>query len=217
MFSTHVSLKTIVLSLILILGAGCDRKTGPASPLESKKPNELAPAQSTVFGTKLSELPDEGLVDQSGEPFSFDDLSGKPTIISTIYTSCPMPKMCPLLTSNLGKVQQKLREELDAPADAYRFVLVSFDPENDTPKMMRDYVTERGWSLDNAVLVTGDPETTDALMTKLGIATKREKDDTITHNMRTYLAGSDGTIQYGFRKSGWNPDDVVARFRTLVP
>lgn len=134
---------TALLSAVFIsamLGVvGCDRG-GLEPPSESDaKEFELTARQTQVYGKQLKTLPDEGLKRQGGEPFSFDDLEGTPVLLSAVYTNCPKEKMCPLLTSKVGKTQQQLLDESEIGPGDFRVVLFSFDPERDTPDALKSY------------------------------------------------------------------------------
>jgi len=206
----------ITLLLALAVAAGCDRG-GPQPPSESgAKKLELTEVQTQVYGTKLNTLPDRGLKRSGGESFSFDRQIGAPVLLSAVYTNCPMEKMCPLLTSKIAKVQQRVLESSDIEAGDFRVVLFTFDPERDTPEALEAYATERGVSAENASFVSGDATTVSEVMEAIEIATKDVEDGEITHNMRTYIADADGRIFSGFRQAKWNPDDVADRLRSAI-
>lgn len=64
--------------------------------------------------------------------------SDKLTVISFIYVSCDDINGCPLSTFVMHSVKQRLREHPDFAAKV-RLLSISFDPENDTPAVMRAY------------------------------------------------------------------------------
>ncbi|MEE4360434.1 MAG: SCO family protein [Pseudomonadales bacterium] len=76
------------------------------------------------------------LVDERGEPFTQDDLVGHWTFAYFGFTHCP--DICPVTLSVMGNA---LRELGDAGvADAFTGMLVSVDPERDTPEVLANYV-----------------------------------------------------------------------------
>lgn len=213
---SHI-IRFLVLSMTLAAFAatGCERETQPASESEAKK-LELTKVQTQVYGKKLASLPDDGLRRQGDEPFSFDDLQGTPVILAAIYTNCPMEKMCPLLTQKVGQVQQKLLEDSEIGPDDFHVVLLTFDPERDSPDDVKAYAEERGVTAENADFVSGEPEAISKLTEAIEIAATQEEGGEFNHNMRTYLTDADGRIYSGFRQAKWNPDDVVDRFRPAL-
>ena len=75
-----------------------------------------------------------GLNETNGRPFVLEDQRGKVTLISFGYTNCP--DECPLTMANL-----KLAVEmLGSDADRTTVVLVTTDPERDTPDVLRTFL-----------------------------------------------------------------------------
>jgi protein SCO1/2 len=179
---------------------------------------ELTPVQTRVLGMDFSALPDEGLIDQDGDAFSFESLfkSGKkPAVVTEIYTSCPMPDMCPMLMSKVARAQSQLTEQGVALGD-YSIIVLSLDPARDTPEAMRKYAEAHGIELANAHLVTGDKATLDRIMKAMEVGIRQLPDGTFMHSMRTYVVGADGKVKNGFRQSGWNPEHLAERLKAQI-
>ncbi|NVN92317.1 MAG: SCO family protein [Desulfuromonadales bacterium] len=103
--------------------------------------------------------PDVVLVNQNGEKVHFVDLvqSGKPVIVDFIYSACA--GVCPALSAGYANLQKKLGPE----SNNVHLVSISIDPENDTPKVMREflkrYQAKPGWDF-----LTGSRDDIDKLM-----------------------------------------------------
>ncbi len=96
----------------------------------------------------------------------YDDLiKGKIVTINFFYAKCP--DVCPLLTSNLVKVQELLGDQVGRQVFMYTF---SLKPAEDTPKAMKEYAEKHGvkpgWTF-----LTGKPEDLELLRRKLGFTT----------------------------------------------
>jgi protein SCO1/2 len=76
------------------------------------------------------------LTDTSGKPVSLDLFRGEPVLISMFYGSCP--QACPLLITRMKMLEAKLTPAARAQL---RVVLVSFDPERDTPEKLKQLLT----------------------------------------------------------------------------
>lgn len=199
---------------VLAAGLGCDGPTAPTTEKQAYR-GELTARQTQVFGKRLTDLAEKGLVSQNDGAFRWKDVTGKPLILSAIYTNCPMEKMCPMVTSKIGDVQQRMFEKAGwKPAD-FRVVFVTFDPERDTPSKLREYVRSRGVSMENTAVVSGDSDTIASVMEGIEVGTKEAGDGTFTHNLRTYVVAPSGEVRFGFRKTGWRPRDVAARLKSL--
>ncbi len=76
------------------------------------------------------------LVDESGQPFTLENLQGHWSLLFFGYTYCP--DICPTTMADLKKLKTMLA---DTPwADDTQIVLVSVDPARDTPPQMARYV-----------------------------------------------------------------------------
>ena len=82
-------------------------------------------------------LDDFKLVHHGGQPFTRADFQGKWTFLYFGYTYCP--DVCPLTLVELDRLQKRLAEQ-GADGDT-AYVLVSVDPQRDTPERLREYVT----------------------------------------------------------------------------
>ncbi len=127
----------------------------PSSPIVCAAVLVLA---STLAGCREEEplpemlpLGEFALLDQEGRPFGLDDLRGKVSVVSFIFTSCP--DICPVLTSQMANLHRRVHD------DDVRFVSVSVDPAQDTPARLREYAGQfradpSRWSF----LTTDQPE-----------------------------------------------------------
>ncbi len=80
--------------------------------------------------------PDVVLVNQDGRKVRFKELmaSSKPVVLDFIYGTCTT--ICPVLSAGYSNLQQKFGTD----SAKVQLVSVSIDPENDTPKVMREYL-----------------------------------------------------------------------------
>ena len=111
---------------------------------------------------------DPVLVDQDGrEQRLFTDLlAGKTVVVlHAMFIHCETD--CPLTAATLQKVQEHLGERLGRDA---RILSITLDPEHDTPAQLLEHArklgSRPGWSF-----LTGKPETVQAVLAKLGLAT----------------------------------------------
>lgn len=106
------------------------------------------------------------LMDQNGEEVVFpDDFEGAPLVIGFIYTNCP--DICSFITSNVKKVY----DELDNPGNT-RFVLVTFDPERDTPEVLKQYADAFDMDRDPFQFLTADSATIEDFMQRVSVRTQ---------------------------------------------
>jgi protein SCO1/2 len=89
------------------------------------------------------------LVDDTGAPVTDKTLAGKPYVMYFGYTYCP--EFCPTTLLDLSRWIKQLGPD----ADKLNYVLVTIDPERDTPQLMHLYLS----SFDKHIRgFTGTPE-----------------------------------------------------------
>ncbi|MFN3929778.1 MAG: SCO family protein, partial [Thermoflexus sp.] len=114
-------------------------------------------------------VPDVPLIDQEGNSFRLSQTRGKVVVLGMIYTHCP--DICPMITARMKEIQQQVAAE--GLSDEVFFVTITFDPERDTPEVLRRYAQVRKVDFRNWVFLTGDPSTIRHLTDVLGIYTER--------------------------------------------
>ncbi|HRI57496.1 MAG TPA: SCO family protein [Anaerolineae bacterium] len=108
----------LLLAVLLVTLTGCQPYQYHGLLLDS-------PAQAANFT----------LTSQSGEPVSLSELRGKPVLLYFGYTFCP--DVCPTTLSTLNKALEIMGKK----ADDVQVVMVSVDPERDTPEVLATYLS----------------------------------------------------------------------------
>ena len=111
-----------IIAIVALAGVATD------APAGQKQRNFVVTEQTYA-------LPEVGLVDRAGQSVDFARIAAQAerTVISFIFTSCA--GICPMITANMTRAVP----ELDAFADDYQILLISVDPEFDTPKRLDEY------------------------------------------------------------------------------
>jgi protein SCO1 len=121
------------------------------------------------------------LINQNGEAVVFpDDFKGAPLVMGFIYTHCP--DICSFITANVGKVY----EEMNSPGNT-QFALVTFDPQRDTPDVLKDYA--RAFEMDREPFhfLTGDPEMIEEFMQRVSVRSQESYSREIEGGERMYF------------------------------
>src|SRR5262245_44116896 len=99
-------------------------------------PKPLPATENATLFPSPRPLPALTLVDQDGRATGPDLLKGHWTVVFFGFTSCP--DVCPTTLAMLAQTQRHLT---DLPAgERPRVLLISVDPERDTPELLRAYV-----------------------------------------------------------------------------
>ena len=121
-------------------------------------------AAPPAFHATAYEPPDQApqftLTDHTGAPRSLAELRGSAVLLFFGYTHCP--DVCPLTLSRL----RDALEAAGAGAGEARVLLVTVDPQRDTPDVLAAYVARFG---DAVIGLTGDAEELQAVYRAYGI------------------------------------------------
>ncbi len=97
------------------------------------------PKPGTYTLSKISKAAGGILLDVQGNELDLDKLLGDKIVLLTfIYSSCTDLNGCPLATAVFYKIKERFKDNPKL-ADKIRLISVSFDPEHDTPEVMRLY------------------------------------------------------------------------------
>jgi protein SCO1/2 len=185
------------------------RATGSAPIPAADLPHSSAPllAEGTA-------VPDAAFLDQDGRARHLADWRGKSLAVTFIYTRCPLPDFCPLMDRHFAAVQQSIAADA-ALASRIHLLSVSFDPQYDTPAVLKTHA-ERAQA-DPAIwsFLTGKRETIDAFAGGFGVNIIREdgKISEIVHNLRTAVIDPNGRLVKILRGNEWQPAELLNELR----
>ncbi|CAH0303555.1 SCO family protein [Pseudomonas mediterranea] len=157
-------------------------------------------------------LPDVKMTDQDGQPVAVDGLKDKWSLLFFGYTFCP--DICPTTLAQLRQIKSELPKEA---VDKLQIVLVSVDPNRDTPKQLKQYLgyfdpqfkgltassIEDLQKLANAVSIPFIPADTS------------KPNYTVDHSGNLAVIGPDGT-QRGFIRAPLNNQKLVAQLPEML-
>lgn len=173
-----------------------------------------AGSQSHEFaGAALDEMrlaPDFTLAASGDSSVSLSDFRGQYVFIYFGYTFCP--DFCPTTLAKLAQVRQQLGDE----ADNVQVIMITVDPERDTPDALADYVSRFDPTF---VGLTGTTEAIDAAGQPFGVFYQRNEGSEATgylvdHSTRTYLIDPAGNARVAYPHDA-TVEDIVADLRWL--
>ena len=90
--------------------------------------------------------------------------TGSVFVMSFIYTHCPY--VCPMTTQNLHSLQDSLA---DLGIKGVKFVSLTYDPNRDTPPVLKNYALSRGINLSDWDFLTGSKTDIDSVLDRVKI------------------------------------------------
>jgi protein SCO1/2 len=189
------------------------RKTGRRPPGQAAAP-QAAPVEALQVGDAV---PDITFTDEDGKPRALSSYRGTYTLLTFIYTRCPLPDYCPRMNAHFAAVQRGLKANPRLGGNV-RLLSVSFDPEFDTPAALAAKAKEMGADPALWHFVTARRESVEEFGGKLGLSVLREGAGgrNITHNLRTALLDRDGRLARTYNGKEWSPDEVLRDLQALV-
>lgn len=155
-------------------------------------------------------LPDYNFTNELGQAVHLAQYRGQVLAITFIFTRCPFPTFCPLMSGNFAEVQAKLKAAAAAPKD-WHLLTFSFDPEYDTPATLRTYAERYHYDPAHWSFLTGALIDITAISEQFGVQFWRANPaEPISHNLRTVVVDASGRVQKIFANNNWTSDELVA-------
>ena len=182
------------------------RKQTPAAPTE-------LPSRATVRLARDVEplqvgdpLPEYRFTNELGQAVSTSQFKGQALAVTFIFTRCPLPNFCPRMSSNFAEVQKKLLAM--SSFTNWHLFTISFDPEFDTPPIMKAYAQRFGAQPQHWNFLTGDLIDITAISEQFGEIFWREQ-GTLNHNLRTVVVDATGRVHQILTGNNWTSDELV--------
>jgi protein SCO1/2 len=182
------------------------------------------PVSGEGIGPKLGEeIPDYRLINQDGKAIRLHDYRGKALVLTFIYTRCPDPDQCTLMSNNFATIDQELQKQPELYAKTH-LLSISFDPEYDTPKVLRSYgAAFTGRYSDETFahweFASGTTDEVKGIAQYFGMRYYLDSEtgnQQVIHSLRTAIIGPDGKVIKVYRGNDWKPDEIVGDLRTAV-
>ena len=148
------------------------------------------------------------LVNQDGERVTEETYKGHPTLIYFGFTYCP--DVCPMTLVTVKRAYDSLPEGVEPP----QTLLISIDPERDTPEQLAKYVSTKAFPA-NLQGLTGSPEevraAADAFMADYSRVEQPDSEGgySMDHTSLLYLMDSDWQLKTFFTHED-TPETIAA-------
>jgi protein SCO1 len=149
------------------------------------------------------------LTDHNGKPRRLEDWRGKVVVLFFGFTHCP--DVCPTTLADIAAAVRSLGAE----ADKVQVLMVSVDPERDTPDSLGKYVT----AFDPGFLgLRGDLEATKKVAAEFKIYFEKAKTGasyTVNHSTQSYVIDPQGRLRLLVRHDRI-AQDLAPDLRTIL-
>ena len=177
--------------------------------------NSAARATAAPATPKKDAVPDFALLNQDGKQIHLRDYRGQTLLLNFIYTRCPLPGECPLATHNFATIEKTLAKNPALYAKTH-LLSISFDPEYDTPAVLRNYA--RGYGQDRFNHWEFAALLADQIRVAAGFFDLliNEEQGQISHSMCAAIISPEGTLYRLYPGDEWKPNALLADVSTLA-
>ncbi len=173
-----------------------------------------------------------GLIAQDSSSFYFpSDARGKVVVAGFIYTHCS--GVCQAITATMKRVERQMLNRAEqgrhAQLPSAMFVLITFDPNRDTPRVLREFAALHGidevdFATGRWKALTGNANVVEALMRSYNVETRfsfPQKDAQgkmryfIDHTDLIVLLDQSGTVVKQYEGSSVEAEQIVQDIETL--
>lgn len=185
-------IKTALCLLLVMVMGSCSRKDERVSP-------------DSIYNVSSK------WEQQDGRQIYFSDLKGKVLVTAMIFTSCKTA--CPQLTAEMKKISQQVGR---VNSDDIQYVLISIDPEHDTPDVMTSYLAQSGFGGSEWIFIRSSEADTRELANIMAVKYKEITPVEFSHSNIISVYSKNGLL--AFQKEGLNVDNtaIVAEIKKQI-
>ncbi|MEL7832895.1 SCO family protein [Fodinibius sp. Rm-B-1B1-1] len=127
--------------------------------------------------------------DHRGETLSLTDFRGAPVIVVMFYGNCT--DVCPILIQDAWRLYSSLEKSVQKDVNV---LAVSFDTENDTPKVLQEYAEYEQLDIPGWHFMTADNANVRTLAMMLGVQYSKKSDGHFAHSNLITVLDEEGRI-----------------------
>src|SRR5690606_8552418 len=142
----------------------------------------------------------------NGEKIELKELKGDVLVMVMFYTSCKIA--CPRLVADMRNIETQVAQE---DKGKVKFILISIDPETDTPERLKDFAKENHMESDQWLFLTGSEEDTREFAAVLAVSYKRISPMDFSHSNIISVFDQGGELAYQQEGLGINNKKTVDR------
>ena len=154
---------------------------------------------------------DFSLTDQSNKIFKFHSFKGRVLLVDFAYTTCP--DVCPLMTAAMRSVQDELTP---AERKLVHLIMVTTDPEIDSPAVLASYAKRYHVDLSNWSFLTGDEPSLAQVWKNFGVGVKKIARGLVDHTPLTAIIDQNGVMRFGYYGTAPDSKMVLRDMRRLL-
>ena len=174
------------------------------------------PVRTISMETKISqemnrELPEMSIYNlpstwttQDSQEIQLEEMKGKVLVMVMIYTSCKTA--CPRLIADMRNIESKIAKK---DLEDMKFVVVSIDPETDTPERLKEFSKLYGMDDGHFIFLRGTPEDTREFAMVLSMNYRRVSPVDFAHSNIISVFDEEGVLVHQRKGLGTDYDGLI--------
>ncbi|WP_114749482.1 SCO family protein [Pleomorphovibrio marinus] len=196
------SISLYILALATLIACQTDK--------QSSQHTEMPLGEEGIPDMSIYHLPDSWTT-QHGDSISFVDLKGDPLVVVMIYTACRTA--CPRLVADMRQIEQKVIKETE---QSVKYVLVSIDPENDTPEKLLKFAEENGMHGEQWLFLRGTKDGVREFANILSVKYKKINPIDFSHSNIISVFDAQGVLKYQKEGLGLENNEIVKHVASIA-
>lgn len=148
---------------------------------------------------------------EEGRTIQLKELKGKVLVVVMIYTTCKVA--CPRLVADMLDIRHKVPAGLK---EKVQYVLVSIDPEHDTPAVLKEFAISRGMDGEEWTFLQGNEETTREFANVLSVKYKEIEPMDFSHSNIISVFTPGGDLVHQQEGLGVNNQETIVAIKNAA-
>ena len=195
--------KIIVLLFLVISLISCKKNNVTKAPINMGENN-------SVSELSIYNLPSVWKTQNNNE-IKLKELKGNVLVMVMIYTSCKAA--CPRLISDMRSIEAQIPKEKSGNV---KLILVSIDPETDTPKHLKQFAVENNMDSNNWIFLTGSENDTREFAAVLAVNYKKISPMDFSHSNIISVFNQKGELVHQQEGLGVNNKETIEKIIELA-
>ncbi len=141
---------------------------------------------------------------QNGDVVQLKYFGGKVNVAAMIFTACR--SACPRITADLQRIDEGLKSKYK---NDVKFLLISMDPERDTPEKLKQFAIDHKLDLSRWTLLTGNSNDVMEIANVLDVRFKSSKENGIDHSNIIHVIDPAGVVVHQQIGLAIEPDETL--------
>ena len=147
-------------------------------------------------------------ITQNNDTIELKDLQGDVLVMVMIYTSCQAA--CPRLVADMRNIHDKVNN------NAVKYVLISIDPETDTPERLKEFAIENQMNNDQWIFLNGTEDDVREFSNVMAVKYKQISPLDFSHSNIISVFDKKGVLRRQQEGLGVDNKELVAKIHELI-